>query len=213
MLAKDIIKDAKASWAIANPNYNYSSTLIKSRRINRSSVVKVKLVDTDYYDLNGVWNWQDFPDNFKKAPAGQKGSKGFLVVSEDNSKYIVVSAKNFIDTYGEMEAYWSVQEKVEAQEKERQGRMSEVRDAALGTARANADSLKESAVKSLMSVLKTVDSSTSVNVRADGEWARNEDGTVDETRFNARTFGTVELSLRDFQRLMEKLYEAQDALA
>ena len=213
MLAKDIIKDANASWAIANPNYNYSANLIRQGRINRGAVIKVKLVDTDYYDLDGVWNWRDFPDNFKKAPAGQKGNKGFLVVAEDSSKYLVVGAKQFIDIYGELEARWAVQERAEEEERTRQARLQATREAALSTARANAESVNENAMKSLTSVLKTLDPATRVNVRADGEWGRKEDGSQDETKYVARVTGYVELSIRDFQRLMEKYYEAQDALA
>ena len=212
MLAKDIVREPNVSWAIANPSYNYNASAIKNRQIDRVRAIKVKLVSTDYYDMSGVWNWQDFPDSFRKAPSSQKGGKGFLVVAEESSRYLVVSAKQFIDTYPAMEAHWAHTEKAASDEQARRLRMNEVREAALSTANANAEVVRENALKTLSSVLKTTDLSTTVNVRATGEWAKKEDGTQDETVYNTTLNGMVELTIRDFQRLVEQLYEAREAL-
>lgn len=205
MLAKDIIKHSNASWAVIGRTSYVDKRSRTSGNVHRSSCEKVELVDTKYYNRSN--RLSDDPSSFTVASSAEK-SKGFLVSypTATSMVYRVVPSADFIGLWAEMETIWSVKEaeanKAEA-ERERKRNIERLATQSLEDNREEVERSAKQATERLLGA----DTKVEMYVNVTGEW--NEDFTD----YKPRLGGRVTLSFSDYQRLLEKVFEAQDALA
>jgi hypothetical protein len=178
----------------------------------------VKYSNTRYEALKqGNRDWSEDPADFTPAQEGDR-TAGFLVefVSSGASGikyYMVVKPRGFVSTLADYDAVWAgiiAQRQVEAearakaqeiaQRREQQRRT--IRDGVLAQQKVMQDSLKETLVSTIKSVLGRYEEHwLDISFSTDGSW-ENEDS--DAPIFNAVQTGYVRLSYKDFQRLLEK---------
>jgi hypothetical protein len=213
MIAKDIIQNAGVTFAVVKTNYRVSAKAIAAQSVMRHHSDEVTLVNTDYYDVDG-WNSNSLDkDSFTKSPAGQKGGKGFLVVDENN-RYSVRRAGAFVAVYSDMESLWADQEAKAQNERAQALVLEEIRRDAHATVQGQADALKESTQRVLKSLLPAKEfEEVSVYTSVDGDWTHDRSDMNAKPVYTTKVGGNVSIPINTFQRLLEVILEAQDALA
>jgi hypothetical protein len=204
-------KPLTTEWAIVH----YRSHVRKDQRtpqlFQRNWAAKVTLASTQYYRKSSLI--RDTRSAFTPADTAER-SKGFLVTN--GTLFWVTPAVDFIAPWGELEPIWEereaeaerkrIQREQEAaiaakeQEKRRQ-RQSEAM--AFGNQRATAR--RTGTLDSIEALLgKDALARSYVVTHHDISW--NED----YSKMRVKIDGTVQLSLQDFERLVEKYNEALD---
>lgn len=213
MIAKDIIANAGVPFAVIKSNYRVSAKAIAAQSVLRHHTDQVTLVNTDYYDLDG-WNSNSLdPDSFTKSPAGQKGGKGFLVV-DDQNRYSVRRAGAFVGLYAGMELGWASQEAEVARERAQSAVLDQIRRDAHATVQGQAEALKESTQRVLKTLLPAAEfEAITVYTTVDGDWAHDRSDMNAKPVYTTKVSGDVRIPINTFQRLLEVILEAQDALA
>ena len=206
MQGKDIIKhDTRhTKWAVVQRHAWVRKENKSSGRVARSSCEPVKLVSTKYY-----MSTDHVRDNIDQAVFREASSsdraKGFLTVT-DAGLYRVVSSADFIGLWDELETSWNVSETLEAEAKRVQQEQALKRERAEASLRASVTDI-EANLKRAISNLLGATTHHDIYLNVTGDW----DAEMKE--YTPRLAGRVQLQLEDFQRLLEVVYEAQDALA
>jgi hypothetical protein len=212
MLTQEILKafkaDSKTEFAVMRRGYSSP----RNRTPRRSETLMVTMVSTIVRKDQGVAvNVGDITDQnpidsvFPSATTadGTVKYKGFLVT--DGFSYWVCSAKNFVGIYSELDSVWVAHETQREAEEERRKRENDIVSAVRPQLEARAQDTKESLTKSIIELLGK--EPLSVSVYGDGDWDK------DRTVYTPRIGGSVQLSVQDFQRLLEVIYEAREAVA
>jgi hypothetical protein len=213
MIASEIRKKAATAFAVVG-NYNVRQKSIQAKSVDRRHTDKVTVVDSvNYYEVDDWVSVSDNPSAFKQAEAGQKGGKGFLV-RDENSKYRVVRASMFIATYDEMETVWAGAEAQAAQERAVREQTEKVKNDAVATIQSQVEAVRVSIQRTLNSILPTNEAnSVTVSAVASGDWTHDRNDPTATPVYEAYLSGNVTIPISVFQRLLETVLEAQDALA
>lgn len=206
MQGKDIIKhDTKhTNWAVVQRHAWVRKENKSSGNVDRSSCEPVKLVSTKYYrSTDSVRDVFD-TDVFREAGSGER-SKGFLTINNDGH-YRVVSSGDFIGLWEELTVNWDIKEKTRAESQRIELERREKRDRAEASLRASVPDI-EANLKRAISNLLGATTQHDIYINVNGDW------DADMVEYTPRISGRVQLQLEDFQRLLETVYEAQDALA
>lgn len=206
MQGKDIIKhDTKhTNWAVVQRHAWVRKENKSSGNVDRSSCESVKLVSTKYY--RSTDSVRDVFDTavFREAGSGER-SKGFLTINNDGH-YRVVSSGDFIGLWDELTVNWDIKEKTRAESQRIELERREKRDRAEASLRASVPDI-EANLKRAISNLLGATTQHDIYINVNGDW------DADMVEYTPRISGRVQLQLEDFQRLLETVYEAQDALA
>jgi hypothetical protein len=197
MQAKEIIAKGKGhEFAVISP----SAYVGRGQRAqaSRSQCYQAKLVSTTKHQKTSRRSASI--SDFTVADSSDR-SAGFLV--ENAGTFFVAPAQDFIEDWSVADARWTAEESVRATEMAEQNRRSSIREVEENRLRAVQDSLRQNLITSLKGLLGDA-TPVSVSLAVDGKW--NEDYTV----YNAYNSGSVSISVRDFQRLLETVYEARE---
>lgn len=206
MQGKDIIKHdtTHTNWAVVQRHAWVRKENKSNGNVDRSSCEPVKLVSTEYYrNSDSVRDTLD-TGVFQKAEAGNR-SKGFLTVNNDGH-YRVVPAGDFIGLWDELTVNWAIKEKTREESQRIELERREKRDRAEASLRASVPDI-EANLKRAISNLLGATTPQDIYISVNGDW------DAEMTEYTPRISGRVQLQLEDFQRLLETVYEAQDALA
>jgi len=191
--------NAGIEWAVISRNGWASKEQKSSGRVDRRHCVKVTVVDTKKYNKTHHVQTVNSPAFFVEAPKGER-STGFLVT--DGSAFWVVASSNFIDSWARMEGFWAIAEGQEAERQAQRERRAGKEAKVTATLYADKEALTDSIRKSTESLLGST-YSLKVYISPQIMW-------VDDTPTGVLN-GEVTLSVGDYQRLLEKLYEAREA--
>lgn len=204
MKATDITKQATGTkWAVVSRTAWVRKENKASGKVARNQCDQVIIVGSGMYKRTHYISTINDPDAFKVAPTAER-SKGFLTY--DGAVYRVVPSSDFIGLWSEKELVWSVQEQEEANRVKQNQSKALIREEAEATLKNSIPDIEENL---RLAVTKLLVNPKGFEVRAmvNGDW--NEDST----QYSAYLAGNVTMTISDFQRLLEKIYEAQDALA
>lgn len=209
MQSKDILAGAKANsknpvlnWAVANPFAHVYRNYKTMEKMRRRDALKVQLVSTEMYEYRWSRNETDAA-SFSLAPEGCR-DKAFLVT--DGTNFYTLKSGEFVGDWDVLEARWLEEEAAQRESAAAEQIAAEKREKVLATSRVRAVDLAmslERNVRSLLGEEAVKDNATRIYVSGDAE--KREDGNYDEA-----LTGYVTLSVQQFQRLLEKVYEAQD---
>lgn len=206
MQGKDIIKHdtTHTNWAVVQRHAWVRKENKSNGNVDRSHCEPVKLVSTEYYrNSDSVRDTLD-TGVFQKAEAGNR-SKGFLTINNDGH-YRVVPAGDFIGLWDELTVNWAIKEKTREESQRIELERREKRDRAEASLRASVPDI-EANLKRAISNLLGATTPQDIYISVNGDW------DAEMTEYTPRISGRVQLQLEDFQRLLETVYEAQDALA
>ena len=201
MKAIDILhKDnAGIEWAVMSRNGWASKEQKSAGKVDRKHCVKVTLVDTKKYNKTHHVQQVNSSSFFVEAPKGER-STGFLVT--DGSVFWVCPSADFIDSWQRMEGFWAIAEKVEAERQAQCDRRAGKEAKVTATLYADKAVLTDNVRKSTEAILGST-SSLKIYISPQIMW-------VNDTPTGVLN-GEVTLSVGDYQRLLEKLYEAREA--
>jgi hypothetical protein len=204
MQAKDILKDPTTSWAVVGRTSYVDKRSKSTGNVSRSSCDKVTLVNTKYY--NKSHRLSDDATSFVEASSSER-AKGFLVAvpaSDGSNYYRVVPSSDFIGVWDDLETTWTSRESEALRiqgERERMARIQKLATQSLD------DTLEDVRVNTVTASRKLLGTEPEIYLNVTGDW------NADNTEYNARLGGRVTIQFTDYQRLLEKVFEAQDALA
>lgn len=204
MQGKDIIKNAGTSWAVVQRHAWVRKENKSSGKVARSSCESVSLVNTKYYRSTDIIRDNLDPDIFREASSAER-SKGFLTINSDGH-YRVVSSGDFIGEWDDLSTKWAVAEAVEEENNRLQRERLEKRERAEASLKASVPDIDANINRAITKLLGA-ETKRDVYVSVSGEWS------ADFADYLPQISGRVQLQLSDFQRLLEVVYEAQDALA
>lgn len=202
MQSSQILKQRLTTeWAVTDPHRHVPKSSRVVGILNRSQARKATLVSTKYYYKSG--RVVDDRSYFQLAPTSER-SKGFLVT--DGNVYWVAPAIDFVSKWAEAEKPWLEAEAAakalqEAQEK-RYERTREAQRYAQQKAQQRADGARDS-IKAVLGEKALNDAHVNTSYEVDY------DEQKDVVR--PRVYGSVMVTLADWERLMEKLSDALDA--
>ena len=208
MRSSDILKHAVGTkFAVVRINGYARQEEVRNKRVRRQHTETVTLVSHDYYELNDYLHREADTSRFSRAQAGERGGKGFLAMSAEGT-YQVVKPSRFLDTAEQMESIWNQAEEEDRKRQEHADKLRSARDGVVEHIRELNATKQKSLAQSIQELLGVeAVGRSSIYLSVDGKW---QDEESDNPRYEAWSTGTVQLSVGDFQRLLEKVYEAQD---
>lgn len=204
MLTKDIIsKPLTTEWAVVGRTTSigkYDKSDI-ANRVKRYQTDKVRLVSTATYEETR-WISQD-PKDVRFTTTTTDRTKRLMVTN--GIEFWVIPAGDFLGVYADLEPAWAQAEAIHAQREAQRAQRDSIREQAVAQATVSAENIKQSILDSIKQVLGYQGLSTLVDIRVKGDWADN------ETRYETEVGGNVTMTYQQFQRLIEKVAELQDA--
>jgi hypothetical protein len=205
MQSKDILKSntPTTTWAVTKGGW-VSKSDKSSGKVSKRYCTPVTIIDPEnQYYVTQVYSATSDQREWAVAPSSER-TKGFLVEDGAQNRWVVKSA-DFIGLWADKEKEWSAQEseaeKVE-QERQRRHKLQSGEDARI---KAVNESIERDLTRSLSDLL-TGARGIMVSLGVEGIW--NEDYTA----YQAKTSGRVTIDVKDFQRLLEAVYEAREAV-
>jgi hypothetical protein len=201
MKATDIThKDnAGLEWAVMSPN-GWATKEQKSKgNVDRKQCSKVALVDTAKYASTHHVQPINSSAFFVLAPKGERAS-GFLVTN--GSDFWVISSNEFIAPWKQMEPKWIAKEAIQAEEEAQKARRKDAEENLTATLIADKQALTASIRKATGGILG-LHAQARIYLAVGITWQ-------EDTPTGSIT-GDVTLSVGDYQRLLEKLFEAREA--
>ena len=203
MLSKDILKNPKTEYAVVNQRYYIHKTDRSPDTAGREKSIKVTLASEKYYVNTRQVNDHLDPHYYREAPASER-NKGFLTI-DDKGHSRVIPAKDLIGRWAPLEVKWNLREQEQETKEAESRRRSLIREKAEATVREGLTDL-EANVRSSTQKLLGIGTPVDIRLSVGGDWNET------FTDYTPHVNGSVALSVEQFQRLLEKVYEAQDAL-
>jgi hypothetical protein len=207
MQSKDIIRlnGATTTWAIANSWMSKEAKSDPARLTSRGQCAEVRIVDTaNFYYLRQIHNHDTGVAEWKVAPTAER-SKGWLIERVEDGTRWVVKSNDILAPWADLDAVWLKQEASRADEQAEQERRNALRRAEDLRVSAINDRLEASLPTALQRLLGEA-TPVVVSLNVDGTW------NDDYSQYRAKTGGRVTIDVRDFQRLLEAVYEAREAV-
>jgi hypothetical protein len=207
MQSKDILRNntATTTWAIANSWMSKEAKSDPARLTSRSQCAEVRLVDTaNFYYLRQIHNHDTGLAEWKVAPTAER-TKGWLVERVSDGNRWVIKSADILGIWAELDGAWTAQESSRANAQAEEERRNTLRRGEDARVIANNERIEVSLASSLKALLGEA-TAVSVNLGVEGKW----NDTF--TEYRAKTSGRVTVDVRDFQRLLEAVYEAREAV-
>jgi len=203
MKSADILKDPTIEWAVVNPSRSAPRSDRKANDVPREKTLRVKLYDTRYYHKASYIRPEYDPLYHSLAPSTER-SKGFLVKDSTSGNMYILSASEFLGAWDVCVDEWdakALKKELEAAEASRRSAIRAEQDA---TIRATIPTI-EANLKSSTAKILGPDVRVTAYLSHEGVW------DTDFTKYTPKIVGNVTLTVADYQRLLEKLYEAREA--
>lgn len=192
-------RNAGVAWAVVGRGPKASREQKTTGNVPKAWCTKVVLVDNlRYVRTFSVLSFND-RHRFIEAPA-QERRNGFLVT--DGAGYWVCPSTDFVDSWEKLDAGWTEEKRLADAKEVKRLERSDAEELVKSTLRLDTESLVENLKRSTMALLGSSVYLT-INVTPQVTW-------VEDTP-TGKISGTVMLRSEDYQRLLEKLYEAQEA--
>lgn len=215
MQSKDILKSNATGvrWAVTKSGW-VSKSDKASGKVDRRYCTPVVIVDpanqynvAQGYVLGSDGNYLrdssgDLVREWTIAPTGER-SKGFLVEDGGGNRWVVKSS-DFIGLWDDKEKEWSVAEQENEKAEQERARRQALQTGEDARIKAVNEAIEHDIVRSLADLLEGAPVTVSLGV--EGKW------NDDYTTYRATTTGRVTINVDDFQRLLEAVYEAREAV-
>jgi hypothetical protein len=207
MQSKDILRanSTHTTWAIATSWMSKEAKSDPARLTTRGQCAEVRLVDPgNFYYLRQVHNNNTGVAEWRVAPTTER-TKGWLIERVSDGERWVVKSADILAPWGELDIAWTTQEASRANAQAEEERRNALRRGEDARVIANNERIEVSLASSLKALLGEA-TPVAVNLGIEGKW------NDDYSQYHAKTSGRVTVDVRDFQRLLEAVYEAREAV-
>lgn len=188
-------------WAVTHFHHHVRKEDRVPGRLRRNQAQKARLVSTKYYYKTAVVAMDR--NAFKPAPTSER-SKGFLVVN-DEGRYWVAPAIDFVSVWSEAEKYWLEEERIQREAQELSAARQKRQGEAYAYGARRATERREGAESSIRALL-----GGEAAERARITTAHEVRYSEENDSFRPVVTGMVTLMLSDWERMMELINELRD---